>query len=147
MNYDEIDAETVNRAVQECLKSPSGPALALMIAKMAREQGPVPYDLIPPDPIDPDIAEAKEVWLSSRPCHAQYIALAGIKRGRALAAEAKPGMVWVKHDGGKSPIADWDTQVAVIYDDGTMIAGDAHNRAWSTVTLYAIITPPTEAVA
>lgn len=124
-------------------------------ARLARE------GWTPPAPVDPDIAEARKIVAQlydvSWPERANAIcaggqdnnvenvsALAGIKAGRAL---AKPGLVWVKHDGGKSPIADRDTQVAVIYDDGTLIAGDAHERDWSIVVLYAEITPPAEDVA
>lgn len=79
---------------------------------------------------------------SEDPGNLNCLVAQAILHGRALAAEAKPRLVWVKHDGGKSPIADRDTQVAVIYDDGTLIAGDAHERDWSIVVLYAEITPP-----
>ena len=59
MTYDELDQKIVDRAVQECLRNPSGPALALMIAKLAREQGPVLITEPEPKPVDPDLAEAE----------------------------------------------------------------------------------------
>lgn len=99
-----------------------------------------------PPVVDPDLALATELsdeWLCNDEPTPEQMILRAIKRGRALAAaEAKPGLVWKKHYGGKRPIADRDTQVGVIYDDGTLVAGDACERDWSTVTLYAEITPP-----
>lgn len=105
-------------------------------ARLARE------GWTPPVAVDPDKAEA--ITLAKGFGMAHYIpVLEAIKRGRALAAEAKPGMVWVKHDGGPMP-TDRDEQVAVIYDDGELIAGVSHEREWSIITHYAIITPPEE---
>ena len=56
----------------------------------------------PSKPVDPDLAEAarlQEYWVDDIIDDiGQRVALAGIKRGRALAAaEAQPGMVWVNH--------------------------------------------------
>jgi len=67
-------------------------------------------------------------------------------------AEAKPGMVWVKHDRSeKSPVSG-DTWVLVRnYDPETTYAmayacSQAHKRLWKYVTHYAIITQPEDAV-
>jgi hypothetical protein len=73
------------------------------------------------------------------------MALTGIKRGRALAtAEAKPGMVWVKHDGSGLCPEDSTDAVIVQYGGGTysykVMAYLIHD--WESVTHYAIITPP-----
>lgn len=105
----------------------------------------------PPPPVDPDIdmahAYAKQLLDVPHPLNidrAYDYFLGAIKQARGLErAQFKPKMVWVKHDGGESPV-DRHTQVAVIYDDNTLIAGDAHERDWSIVVLYVVITPPAE---
>ena len=77
----------------------------------------------PPEPVDPDIAEAKELaldWMEDA-LSFEDLALAGIKRGRELErAEAKP----------KGP------QTAAFQ------AGSAGYRDWQDITHYAEITPP-----
>jgi hypothetical protein len=114
---------------------------ALIAARLARE------GWTPPVAVDPDLLELETLWLKYTDGKINSLSdtvLAGIKRGRELErAEAKPGMVWVKHDGGPMP-TDRDEQVAVIYDDGELIAGVSHEREWSIITHYTIITQPEE---
>ena len=103
----------------------------------------------PPEPVDPDLLELETLWLKYADGKINSLSdtvLAGIKRGRALAAaEAKPGMVWVKHDGSaKSPVA-LGTLVAVKFVPGAKMpfkVGPAEYRDWQDITHYAIITPP-----
>ena len=98
--------------------------------------------------VDPDEAEAEKMRseMLGKPVNWHSVLLWAIKRGRALAAaEAKPGMVWVKHDGSaKSPVA-LGTLVAVKFVPGAKMpfkVGPAEYRDWQDITHYAIITPP-----
>jgi hypothetical protein len=143
MNYNELDQQTVDRAVQECLKNPKGPSLALMIAKLAREQGPVFITEPKPVAVDPDLAEAQTIYRNSLASNPMGMALAAIKRGRALAAEAKPGMVWVKHDGSEQCPVDQAAWVWFKEPDFTCVM-NAKYINWRTVTHYAIISQPEE---
>ena len=102
----------------------------------------------PPVEVDPDLAEAETLWGIWFNAYETPLELAikAIKRGRALAAaEAKPGMVWVKHDGSaKSPVA-LGTLVAVKFVPGAKVplkVGPAEYRDWQDITHYAIITQP-----
>jgi hypothetical protein len=100
----------------------------------------------PPVAVDPDIAEAEKVRQFAGDCQECGIdgPLAGIKRGRALAAaEAKPGLVWVKHDGSNHCPLDPDSYVWIknAYWGKTIIF-KASAVGWPNVTHYAIITPP-----
>ena len=105
------------------------------VARLARE------GWTPPEPVDPDLGEAETLWLEG--LIERNLALAGIKRGRALAAaEAKPGMVWVKHDGSnKCPV---DKKALVWLRDATGVVREriAGKQYWSSYTHYAVITPP-----
>jgi hypothetical protein len=102
----------------------------------------------PPVAVDPDLAEARTIYRNSLPSNPMGMALAGIKRGRALAAEAKPGMVWVKHDGSDVCPVDATDDVMVQYSGGTrtykVMAYLIHD--WENVTHYTIITQPEDAV-
>ena len=99
----------------------------------------------PPVTVDPDLAEAEKLvnefceilgWSFER------LALKAIKRGRALAAEAKPGLVWVKHNGsGECPI-DIHQPVLITNSNGLYREGLAGVFYWNRVTHYAVITPP-----
>jgi len=102
-----------------------------------------------PVAVDPDIAEAWDLIAPSENFDNHALVLASIKRGRALAAaEAKPGMVWVKHDG--SSICPIDLNAWVMthnYDPKNPYMppyglSRADNRFWQKVTHYAIITQP-----
>lgn len=76
---------------------------------------------MPPVPVDPDLAEARKIYHDTLPTDPMGMTLAGIKRGRALAAaETKP----------KGP------QTAAFQ------AGSAGYRDWHDITHHAIITPP-----
>jgi hypothetical protein len=101
----------------------------------------------PPKPVNPDWKEAEKLrddWENDDLDEIIDVALAGIKRGRALErAEAKPGMVWKEHDGSvKSPvfIADY---VWIKNRQGTCVCHTS-SVAWSHVTHYAITTQPEE---
>ena len=118
----------------------------------------------PPEPVDPDLIEVREIvarlYDVSWPERANSIrvgdqdhnvenvsALAAIKRGRELAlAEAKPEMVWVKHDGSaKSPVAGHHLIVARFKVDQYIGLYNAITAKWSDITHYAIITQPEDA--
>lgn len=112
--------------------------VALIAARLARE------GWTPPVAVDPDLAEAREISGSKFYGNLQAVALDAIKRGRELErAEAKPGMVWVKHDGSsESPvfIADY---VWIKNKIGTCVCHTS-SVGWSHVTHYAIISQPEE---
>jgi hypothetical protein len=102
----------------------------------------------PPVAVDPDLAEADKIvneFCESNGWAFENLALRAIKRGRELErAEAKPGMVWVKHDGSGLCPGDSTDAVMVQYGGGTcsykVMAHLIHD--WESVTHYAIITPP-----
>lgn len=110
-------------------------------ARLARE------GWMPPEPVDPDLAEAEAIWFEGKSSF--DIALAGIKRGRALAAaEAKPGMVWVKHDrSNHCPVNPdnyvWIKRHAPFFGQTAILMAGA--VGWPKITHYAIITPPEDA--
>ena len=117
-----------------------------------------------PPVVDPDLAEAREIVAQiydvSWPERADAIrtglndydvenvcALKAIKRGRALfAAEAKPGMVWVKHDGAsESPVANHRLVMVRFKSDPDYIGVyNAIVAKWPNITHYAVITQPAE---
>ena len=103
----------------------------------------------PPVVVDPDIGDA--VTLAKRYGLFHYTpVLDGIKRGRELErAEAKPGLVWVKHDFATAQRHPARSQqmVCVEYSSGSFAADFGVNIYWPNVTHYAIITPPAENVA
>jgi len=110
----------------------------------------------PPVTVDPDLAEANRVYKAmdwpdglSGDIHEFYVAFIyeGIKRGRELErAEAKPGMVWIKHDGSARCPVHCDVRVLVKYERGHEQTGfRAAERQWVNVTHYAIITQPEDA--
>ena len=99
----------------------------------------------PPVAVDPDIGDA--VTLAKRYGLFHYTpVLDGIKRGRALAAaEAKPGVVWVKHNGSNHCPVDPDSYVwikrhAPFFGQTAILMAGA--VGWPNITHYAIITPP-----
>jgi len=100
----------------------------------------------PPVAVDPDIAEAWDLvgWRGWSDNH--ELVLSAIKRGRELErAEAKPGLVWVKHDGSAICPVDPDSYVWIkrgnsSYAQTTTCYADA--VGWHLVTHYAIITQP-----
>ena len=89
MTNEELD----NARAEEAWKIFKHENVAAVAARLARE------GWTPPVPVDPDLAEAKKIinGFSDTSIHSyEDLALAAIKRGRALAAEAKnltiPGM-------------------------------------------------------
>ncbi len=102
----------------------------------------------PPVAGDPDLAEATILYNRH---HASFEGLeetlfTAIKRGRALAAEAKPGMVWKKWDGSEQCPVKLDDYVWSKGADGGVSINRAGDLDWMYVTHYAIITPPEDAV-
>lgn len=100
--------------------------------------------------VDPDLAEAavfENRYYAGETI--ETICLQAIKRGRALAAEAKPGLNWKKYAGsGECPVAP-SAAVICRFVNGTgltitLTLGEAKHRDWPLVTHYAIITPPAE---
>ena len=123
----------------------------------------------PPVAVDPDIADAWDLVSQSghfdnhasilkaikrgreleraeaKPKRAQAEAfLAGIKRGRAVAAEAKPGMVWEKNRGLSTPDG---AAILTLDEHGTfdITHGCRLSSLEDDITHYAIITPPEDA--
>ena len=142
MTNDELDRARAKEAQRLFLDGSDESLPILIAARLARE------GWTPPVVVDPDLAEAEAIWFEGMSPF--DLALTGIKRGRALAAEAKPGMVWVKHDrSAKSPVA-LGTLVAVKFVPGAKMpfkVGPAEYRDWQDITHYAIITPPAEDAA
>ena len=100
----------------------------------------------PPVAVDPDIAEAdliaREVYASDDVTF-RNAAFRGIKIGRALAAaEAKPGMVWVKHDGSTICPVDRDIWVLTKTFGYNPCVNRGKRLAWQSVSFYCVITPP-----
>jgi len=104
----------------------------------------------PPAAVDPDMWEASAIWneWDSGDRHSYFdLIIAGIKRGRALAAEAKPGMVWVKHDGSTICPVDRDIWVLTKTFGYNPCVNRGKRLAWQSVSFYCVITPPAEDVA
>lgn len=93
----------------------------------------------PPKVVDPDLAETYQFlgWGDE-----QGAILAALKHGREIErAEAKPGMVWVKHEqSNTSPVPG--SMVTVMFHKGHYEAGPSFMFDWWRVDYYAIITPP-----
>lgn len=97
----------------------------------------------PPVPVDPDLAEAENLCLQG--FIRRELALAAIKRGRELErAEAKPGMVWVKHNWSERCPVDKGAWVWIKEQKVSLIL-QAQFVNWRTITHYAIITQPEDA--
>lgn len=129
--------EELDRArVDEAIRNGNGivGSVALTAARLARE------GWTPPVAVDPDIAEAEAIWFEGMSPF--DLALTGIKRGRELErVEAKPGRVWVKHDGENyCPIAR--EQYVLTASPRGYKTNFAQQMFWQHGTHYAIITPP-----
>ena len=105
--------------------------------------------------VDPDIdmahAYAKQLLDFRHPLNidrAYDYFLGAIKQARGLErAEAKPGLVWFKHDGsGECPV-DLHHPILIKNIKGCYAEGVARVFIWHRVTHYAIINPPEEDVA
>ena len=138
MTNDELDRARVDEAI----RAGNGivGSVALIAARLARE------GWTPPGAVDPDLAEAMLFYHGFNYHLKDGIDLVfeAIKRGRALAAaEAKPGMVWVKHDGSNHCPVDPDSYIWIKgawFGQKTILKANA--VGWPNVTHYAIITPP-----
>lgn len=102
----------------------------------------------PPKVVDPDIAEAAALYNQYHSSNQSFkeTLFAALKRGRELErAEAKPGMVWVKHDGSNHCPVDPDSYVWInnVWLNQKAIF-KANAVGWPNISHYAIITPPTE---
>ena len=144
MTNDELDRARAKEAQRLFLDGSDESLPILIAARLARE------GWTPPAAVDPDIAEAKRI--AENWDEIDELVYAGIKRGRALAAaEAKPRMVWVKHDGSrKNPLDRRNSWILVNRAQRGFGAYYSSNDAmldWRDVTHYAVITPPEEAVA
>ena len=149
MTNEELDRARSDEATRICS---IGEPISVIAARLARE-GWTPPEVVDPDTLaDPDTFEASAIIVNQNIYeNVAALVLDAIRRGRALAAaEAKPGVVWVKHDGSKycpAPLGVWVTTRVngggyVYYS--TQMATDSN---WRWVTHYAIITPPAEDVA
>jgi hypothetical protein len=138
MTNEELDQARAEKAFEQSKAGDLFTDIAAHAARLARE------GWTPPVPVDPDLAEAKRLVRLPGRDGLDELALAGIKRGRALAAaEAAPGMVWVKHDGSaRGPFIE-DDYVWLKNKHGTFISY-AKYVFWEFVTHYAIITQPEE---
>ena len=101
----------------------------------------------PPVAVDPDIGDA--VTLAKRYGLFHYTpVLDGIKRGRALAAaEAKPGLVWVKHDGSRNNPLEGYSSWILADRVGRKIDVYHSSNDWRDVRHYALINTPPEDMA
>ena len=141
MTNEELDVARAKKAAE--IWDPSNGTLAITAARLARE------GWTPPVAVDPDIAEAEAIWFEGMSPF--DLALTGIKRGRELErVEAKPGRVWVKHNGSRECPVALGALVVVKYVPSvstTLKVGAAAYRDWQDITHYAVITPPAEDVA
>jgi len=143
MTNEELDNARVKEAQRLFLDGSDESPTILIAARLARE------GWTPPVAVDPDLAEADKLayaWHVGEIKDVPNVALAAIKRGRALAAEAKPGMFWVKHDGSEESPVNKNWFVAICRR-GEVDAGRARLVDWRVITHYAIIPHPAEDVA
>jgi hypothetical protein len=104
----------------------------------------------PPVAVDPDEkwarAYTKELFdhrHTVNPGMAYDYFLGAIKQGRELErAEAKPGMVWVKHDGSTICPVDRDIWVLTKTFGYNPCVNRGKRLAWQSVSFYCVITPP-----
>jgi len=156
MTNEELDNARVKEAQRLFLDGSDESPTILIAARLARE------GWTPPVTVDPDLIEAREIvariYDVSWPERADAIrtglndydvenvcALAAIKRGRELErAEAKPGMVWVKHDGSRqSPVPG--SLVTVSLGHSHYQTDQSFMIDWWRVSHYAIINQPEDA--
>ena len=137
MTNEELDIARVDEAI----RAGNGivGTVALIAARLARE------GWTPPRVVDPDLIEAQQIFSNSSLTTPIGMTLTGIKRGRALAAaEAKPGLVWVKHDGsGECPV-DPNSDIWIKHSGRTVLCA-ADLYLWKNVTHYCEIPQPEDA--
>ena len=145
MTNEELDKARADHAFSEAKPGSVIKDIALNAARLARTSW------TPPMAVDPDLAEAekieREYWVTSGIHPLEDAFMKAIKRGRALAAEAKPGMVWKKWDGSEQCPVKLDDYVWSKGADGGVSINRAGDLDWMYVTHYAIITPPEEDAA
>lgn len=143
MTNEELDTARAEEAWNIYNRERSGDVSAIA-ARLARE-GWTPPKVV----VDPDIGEANAVVNRMSPPFdlkfrgdAYRVGLAALKRGRELErAEAKPGLVWVKHDrSDTSPVPG--LMVTVRFHNNQYDTGLSFMFDWWSITHYAIITPP-----
>jgi hypothetical protein len=146
MTNEELDHARATKAVRLRFLLGLHQHETVIAARLARE------GWTPPVAVDPDIAEVADIFVvHSKNPTGGWIAdfgFACLKRGRELErAEAKPGMVWVKHDGsGKCP-APLGACVTTRVKNGSYIYYSTQTPTesnWPSVTHYAIIAQPEE---
>jgi hypothetical protein len=99
-------------------------------------------------PVDPDLDLAKTLsdeWGDDDEPTPEKMILRAIKLGRALAAEAKPGVVWVKHDGSTICPVDRDIWVLTKTFGYNPCVNRGKRLAWQSVSFYCVITQPEDA--
>ena len=137
MTNEELDRARVDEAWNQYNAGRTFDTVELIAARLARE------GWTPPVAVDPDIAEARQIYHNSLPSDPMGMTLTGIKRGRALAAaEAKPGMVWVKHDGSDECPLTMDDFILIACKNRRLFIEWSGGSTWQEITHYAIITPP-----
>lgn len=140
MTNEELDQARAEHAWSEHYKNdPASPTV--IAARLARE------GWTPPVPVDPDLAEVEKLyrnWEHSPDPSPERLFLEAIKRGRALAAaEAKPGMVWVKYDGSGECPTYLGAYVCIRQKhSGVLVVAQAKNVPWRDITHYCKITLP-----
>jgi hypothetical protein len=142
MTNEELDIARVNEAQRLFLDGSDESPTILIAARLARE------GWTPPVAVDPDKAEADDlaIWAESNEIFRAQLALAAIKRGRALAAaEAKPGMVWVKHDGTRNNPLQGHNSWILVDRVGRQLDVYWSGNDWIDIRYYAIITQPEDA--
>jgi len=138
MTNEELDQARIDEACR-LIKDDKTKWLLGEVARLARE------GWTPPKVVDPDLAEAQQIFLNSSLTTPIGMTLTGIKRGRELErAEAKPGMVWVKHDGSRqSPVPG--SLVTVSLGHSHYQTDQSFMIDWWRVSHYAIINQPEDA--
>ena len=104
----------------------------------------------PLEPVDPDRLEARTLAIYFGEERGNYtparLALKALKRGRALAAaEAQPGMVWVKHDGSRNNPLQGHNSWILVDRVGRQLDVYWSGNDWIDIRYYAIITQPEDA--
>ena len=145
MTNEELDQARAEEAFEQSKAGDLFTDIAAHAARLGRE------GWMPLVAVDPDAATALALWDEYNKEEIEgleELVLEAIKRGRELErAEAKPGMVWVKHDGSsESPIAGHHLIVARFKSEPRHLnLYNAIIAKWSDITHYAIITQPEDA--
>ena len=141
MTNEELDQARAEEAFEQSRAGDLFTDIAAHAARLARE------GWTPPVAVDPDAETALALldeYNKEEIEGLDELVLEAIKRGRALAAEAKPGMRWIKFDytPGKLHPVNSREFVCAKYQSGAFDADVGINIYWPNVTHYAIITQP-----